>query len=64
MLSISRVPTLVVIENKTGKVLTFHGMEAIEWCELDKSVHLIESWREGKSGVPLAAHIVQGCNIQ
>ena len=63
MLSISRVPTLVVIENKTGKVITLNGMEAIEWSEPDKLSSLIEDWRKGRSGVPLTARILNGCNI-
>ncbi len=61
MLSISRVPTLVVINNETGRIITSKGMEAIEWCEQGKSSDVLDSWRNEKSGVPLTAYV--GCSI-
>ena len=63
MLSISRVPTLVVIENKTGKVVTFDGMGAIEWSGPGKSSIVLESWRKGNFAIPLTAHLFEGCTI-
>jgi len=61
MLSISRVPTLVVISNKTGKVITSNGMEAIEWCKEGQSHHVIDSWMRGETAVPFISQI--GCHI-
>ena len=63
MLSISEVPTLVVINNKTGKVITLKGMEAIEWSEEGKPSLTFEKWRNGSSAVPLSATISKSCSI-
>jgi hypothetical protein len=63
MLSVSQVPTLVVIENKTGKVITYNGIEAIEWSEEGQSSAVFEKWRSGNSAVPFLAILSQSCCI-
>ncbi len=59
------VPSLVVINNKTGRVLTSGGMEAIEAsaAHADGSKHLLEQWRKGHSGVQFCAKISNFCTI-
>lgn len=63
MLSITRVPSLVVIENKTGRVITSNGLEAIEWCSVGNSSFIFSSWRNGESAVPWAASISNVCSV-
>ena len=71
MLSISRVPTLVVINNKTGRVVTNLGMEEIEHCcssscaeELEKNtLTVVECWRKGTSALPLVSQLLQSCCV-
>ncbi len=70
MLSVSAVPTLVVINNKTGSILTSWGMEAIEcWSQHTdrsngKSNHkLLEHWRKGNSGVSYCTKVAGVCAI-
>ena len=63
MLSITRVPSLVVIDNKTGRVITSNGLEAVEWCSEGKSSSVFSSWRNGESAVPWRASVSQLCSI-
>jgi len=47
LLCVTRVPTLIVIENRTGKVVSYKGMESVEWNSGGDSLDVIEKWRKG-----------------
>lgn len=49
LLSVSRVPTVVVVNNSTGRVVTDRGLEAIEQNPLGA----VEAWNKGYSGASL-----------
>lgn len=55
LLSVSMVPTVVVVNNSTGSRITDHGMQAID-MNRDGAV---EAWRSGGSGVALLG--MAGC---
>lgn len=65
MLSISMVPSLIVINNETGRVITSCGMEAIEGSAVDDhgSKHLLAQWRKGNDGIPFSTKIINSCSI-
>jgi len=69
MLSVAVVPSLIVINNRTGRIVTSWGMEALEsaldgdsgnggGCET-----ILDEWREGRSGVPFSTKVIHGCTI-
>ena len=58
MLSITRVPSLVVIDNKSGRVITPNGMEAIEWCGEGNASSVLARWKNGDTAVPWAASCI------
>lgn len=55
MLSVTMVPSIVVVNNKTGRIITSLGVDAIENALDDASgcKQLLNLWRNGKSGVPI-----------
>ena len=61
MLSVSVVPTIIVLHNKTGKVITSWGMEAIESNNDPKRI--INDWRIGNSSVPFHVRLTSTCEI-
>ena len=66
MLSVAVVPSLIVINNKTGRIVTSWGMEAMEntldheggGCE-----KILDEWRENRSGVALSTKLMNACTI-
>lgn len=61
MLAVSHVPSLIVIDNETGKVLTLWGMEAIETSRTSKD--LLDQWRRGNAGISACSRMMKffGC---
>ena len=57
------VPTLVVIDNSTGKIITSWGMEAIEYNQHRDPKLVVDSWRQGNNSVPIYARLTSGCVI-
>jgi len=63
LLAVSMVPTLAVIDNKSGKMITNWGMEAIEYNQNLHPEIVVESWRQGKHSVPTFARVTSACVI-
>mmetsp|Transcript_3872 Transcript_3872/g.7428 ORF Transcript_3872/g.7428 Transcript_3872/m.7428 type:complete len:339 (+) Transcript_3872:327-1343(+) len=77
MLSVSVVPTLIVIDNDSGRVVTMRGMEAVEYaCSVsdmeqqqeqqqrqEQCEKLLEEWKQGKSGIPWMYSVVNSCVV-
>lgn len=59
MVSASKVPSLFVINNRTGRIITDLGMEAVECCTNVKET--IECWRSNSSGVGITSRIMSQC---
>lgn len=59
------VPSLIVIKNQTGRIVTSWGMEAIESASDDEvgCEKILDEWREGRSGVPLTTKVMNACTI-
>lgn len=55
MLSVAVVPSIVVVNNKTGRIVTSLGVDAVENASDDGSgcKQLLDLWRNGKNGVPI-----------
>ena len=62
LLSISMVPTLVVVNNSTGRVVTDWGVQAVESYEMDPK-EVYEAWKLGRSGVPFITRVTSSCSI-
>jgi len=60
LLSISVVPTLVVINNTSGRLVTRWGMEAIE-SNLSNVDSLLRAWNNNQSGVSTLKLITSTC---
>jgi len=52
LLSITMLPSLVIMNRKTGKVITHWGRSAVE----GNSERCVQDWRDGKSGVSLLSY--------
>lgn len=63
LLGVSMVPTLVVLDNRTGKMITNSGMQAIEYNQHRNPEIVIESWRQGENSVPFLARVAMECVI-
>ena len=65
MLSASTVPSVIVINNKTGKVVTRQGVEAIEASGKNAAgtKFVLDDWRNGRAGVSITSRILNCCNI-
>ena len=65
MLAVSVVPSLIVVNNQTGRIVTSWGMEAIESASDDEvgCEKILDEWREGRSGVPLTTKVMNTCTI-
>lgn len=59
ILSASKVPSLFVINNHSGRIVTDLGMEAVECCTNVKET--IECWRSNSSGVGISTRILSQC---
>mmetsp|Transcript_48537 Transcript_48537/g.71990 ORF Transcript_48537/g.71990 Transcript_48537/m.71990 type:complete len:253 (-) Transcript_48537:34-792(-) len=53
ILSISMIPTVFVVNNKTGRVITDWARTAIEF----NAEGAVEAWRAGKDGVPISRKV-------
>ena len=57
------VPTLVVINNSTGKIITNCGMEAIEYNQHHNPKLAVEAWKQGNDSIPFYARVATKCMI-
>mmetsp|Transcript_20505 Transcript_20505/g.31600 ORF Transcript_20505/g.31600 Transcript_20505/m.31600 type:complete len:240 (+) Transcript_20505:76-795(+) len=55
LLSVSQVPTIIVVNNSTGRCVTKYGLEAIESHHEESSSQeeLVQEWRKGLSGLSM-----------
>jgi len=73
ILSVSVVPSLIIVNNETGEIITTWGMEAIEeWAQQKDggrekgtrhSDFLLSKWRHGHSGVSICSRFLGACLI-
>jgi len=61
-MGVSVVPTVVVVNNKTGKTITDCGLDAIQYHSSSPK-NVLDFWREGNSGVSLLVRATTGCNV-
>jgi hypothetical protein len=59
MISASKVPSLFVINNHTGRIVTDLGMEAVECCVNVKET--LECWRSNSSGIGIGTRLLSQC---
>ena len=51
LLSASCVPSIIVVENGSGRKVTDAGLPAIEYCHTDQTSNLFQAWRQRSSGL-------------
>uniref|UniRef100_A0A7S2DZ02 Uncharacterized protein n=1 Tax=Helicotheca tamesis TaxID=374047 RepID=A0A7S2DZ02_9STRA len=61
LLSVSVVPTVVVVNNATGRTVTDLGLDAI--IHHDDSYTLLNAWRKGESGVNMFVRATSSCSV-
>jgi len=63
LLAVSVVPTLAIIDNKSGKMITNRGMEAIEYNQQCSPSIVVDAWRNGENPIPVLARVTSSCVI-
>jgi hypothetical protein len=63
LLSVSKVPTLVVLNNQNGMMITNKGMEVVESYDAIQYENVLHAWRDGSSGLGSFGTISSICEI-
>lgn len=63
LLSINKVPTLVVISNDKGTMVTNKGMEVVELYDRSQYETVLSAWKNGISGLTTLGTITSTCAI-
>jgi len=63
LLAVAVVPTLIIINNNNGKIVSNRGMEAIEYNQHCSPNIVVDAWRNGENPIPVLARITSGCEI-
>lgn len=58
LLSVTKVPTLIIVDNQTGNIVTDKGISVVESYDNRNYENLINSWRDGKSGLGYFGNII------
>eukprot|EP00542_Grammatophora_oceanica_P009559 CAMPEP_0194032590 /NCGR_PEP_ID=MMETSP0009_2-20130614/5500_1 /TAXON_ID=210454 /ORGANISM="Grammatophora oceanica, Strain CCMP 410" /LENGTH=210 /DNA_ID=CAMNT_0038673077 /DNA_START=247 /DNA_END=879 /DNA_ORIENTATION=+ len=64
-LAVTRVPSVIVVENRSGRRITDWGMEAID-ARSDSAggtKEMFEAWRRRGSGLPLCSALTTACTL-
>jgi hypothetical protein len=63
LLSVTRVPTLIIVRNVDGTVVTDQGMNVIEAFDPEQYEVILKAWRNGRSGLGYFIGNVSFCSI-
>lgn len=60
ILAVRMTPCLFVINNKTGRVISGWGLEAIEYHQQNPQI-VLQAWRRGEEGVSVPQKLMNSC---
>ena len=63
LLAASCVPSVIVVDNATGRRITDLGMQAIDMNSDDTDAHVVEQWKLGKNGLTTIQWTMTSCHI-